>query len=226
MKRPAATFGSHLAMRGAPDGVSGEGWWKDLDRDVATQLCAGAIYLAHAAGAQQRDQLVGAKTLTHQVHGFAPENYCARDFAFGSGQPAPASSGRREKRVPVAELERSPGYCSRLSLGDSQGWRLPREEEVSVLFVTVRERPIETSTAGASFRSVPGMPELSALDQPTTTLVATGEKILELVKRAGILYKTQDPAEQRQLLDSVLSNCTFDRGSVCPTYKKPFDLFI
>jgi len=44
--------------------------------------------------------------------------------------------------------------------------------------------------------------------------VATGEKILELVHRAGILYKTQDPADQRRLLDSVLSNCTFDRGSL------------
>ena len=67
--------------------------------------------------------------------------------------------------------------------------------------------------------------ELSALDRPATTFVATGERILELVKRAGILYKTQDPAEQRRLLESVLSNCTFDRGSLCPTYKKPFDLF-
>ena len=67
--------------------------------------------------------------------------------------------------------------------------------------------------------------ELSALDRPTTMFVATGERIIELVKRAGMLYKTQDSAEQRRLLESVLSNCTFDRGSVCPTYKKPFDLF-
>jgi site-specific DNA recombinase len=67
--------------------------------------------------------------------------------------------------------------------------------------------------------------ELSALEQPATSFVATGETILELVKRAGILYKTQDPAEQRRVLDSVLSNCTFDRGSVYPTYRKPFDLF-
>ena len=68
--------------------------------------------------------------------------------------------------------------------------------------------------------------ELSALDRPATTFVATGERIIELVKRAGMLYKTQDPAEQRRVLESVLSNCTFDRGSVCPTYKKPFDLFV
>jgi len=68
--------------------------------------------------------------------------------------------------------------------------------------------------------------ELSALDRPATAFVATGERIIELVKRAGILYKTEDPPEQRRLLESVLSNCTFDRGSLCPTYKKPFDLFV
>jgi hypothetical protein len=59
--------------------------------------------------------------------------------------------------------------------------------------------------------------ELSALDRPAITFVATSERIIELVKRAGMLYKTQDSAEQRRLLESVLSNCTFDRGSLCPT---------
>ena len=33
-------------------------------------------------------------------------------------------------------------------------------------------------------------------------------KILELAKKAEFLYKTQDPAEQRRLLETVLSNCT------------------
>jgi hypothetical protein len=42
--------------------------------------------------------------------------------------------------------------------------------------------------------------EISRIGRPKPA--ATGEKILEL-----------------------LSNCTFDRGSVCPTYAKPFDLF-
>ena len=67
--------------------------------------------------------------------------------------------------------------------------------------------------------------ELNALEHPAATFLATSERILELVKRAGILYESQDSAEQRRLLESVLSNCTFDRGSVCPSYKRPFDLF-
>jgi len=47
---------------------------------------------------------------------------------------------------------------------------------------------------------------------------------LELVKRAGILYRTQNPSERRRLLEAVLSNCIFDRGSLCPTYSSPFGL--
>ena len=39
-----------------------------------------------------------------------------------------------------------------------------------------------------------------------------------------ILYKSQIPAEQRRLLKPVRSNCSFDRGTLCPTYTSPFDL--
>ena len=68
--------------------------------------------------------------------------------------------------------------------------------------------------------------ELTRLEQATGSLAVTGEKILELAKHAGVLYKTQVPAEQRRLLETVLSNCTFDRGTLYPSYSKPFDLFV
>ena len=64
------------------------------------------------------------------------------------------------------------------------------------------------------------------LEQPRPLATATAAKILELAKKAEFLYKTQNPTEQRRLLETVLSNCTFDRGSLCPTYSKPFDLFV
>jgi hypothetical protein len=64
------------------------------------------------------------------------------------------------------------------------------------------------------------------LEAPPPLASVTGEQILELAKRAEILYKSQNPAEQRRLLETVLSNCTFDRGTLCPTYSKPFDLFV
>ena len=68
--------------------------------------------------------------------------------------------------------------------------------------------------------------EIARLDRPSTPIAVTGQGILELAQQAGFLYRTQDPAQQRRLLDTVLSNCTFDRGSLCPTYAKPFDLFV
>ena len=68
--------------------------------------------------------------------------------------------------------------------------------------------------------------ELARLESANGRLAVTGDKILELAKRAAFLYETQNPSEQRRLLETLLSNCTFDRGSVCPTYVKPFDLFV
>jgi len=68
--------------------------------------------------------------------------------------------------------------------------------------------------------------ELLRLERPNGEMMLTSEKILELAKQAEFLYKTQDPIEQRRLLETVLSNCTFDRGTLCPTYTKPFDLFV
>jgi hypothetical protein len=67
--------------------------------------------------------------------------------------------------------------------------------------------------------------ELARLEHANGHVAVTGEKILGLAKKAEFLYKTQNPTEQRRLLETVLSNCTFDRGSLCPSYAKPFDLF-
>jgi hypothetical protein len=51
-------------------------------------------------------------------------------------------------------------------------------------------------------------------------------RILELAQSAYSLYVTQSPQEQTRLVKTLLSNCTFDRGSLGPTYNKPFDLFV
>jgi site-specific DNA recombinase len=68
--------------------------------------------------------------------------------------------------------------------------------------------------------------ERARLEATYVPTVATAEKILELAKKAENLYKSQNPAEQRRLLETVLSNCTFDRGSLKPTYTSPFDLLV
>ena len=54
---------------------------------------------------------------------------------------------------------------------------------------------------------------------------ATGLQILELAQNAYSLYVTENAHEQARLVKMLLSNCSFDRGSLSPTYIKPFDLF-
>jgi hypothetical protein len=68
--------------------------------------------------------------------------------------------------------------------------------------------------------------ERGRLERTQAPAVATAEKILELATKAEILYKSQNPGEQRRLLETVLSNCTFDRGTLSPTYTSPFDLLV
>jgi site-specific DNA recombinase len=52
----------------------------------------------------------------------------------------------------------------------------------------------------------------------------SAKRIFELATNAHSLYLTRNPAEQGQLLKSVLLNCSTDGASLWPVYRKPFDL--
>ncbi len=66
--------------------------------------------------------------------------------------------------------------------------------------------------------------QIDKLKTAERNYVDEGSRIIELAQRAYSLYKMQEPQEKRKLLDCVLSNCTADGLTLCPTYKKPFDL--
>jgi site-specific DNA recombinase len=68
--------------------------------------------------------------------------------------------------------------------------------------------------------------ETSRHEKASSDYSVTGSKILELAKNAHSLFIQQDPTQQARLLKILLSNCSFDRGSLSPTYTKPFDLFV
>ena len=65
---------------------------------------------------------------------------------------------------------------------------------------------------------------IEALAQPRADFVLNAQRTLELAHVAYSLYLTQKPAEQAELLRKVLLNCSIDAVSVCPTYRKPFDM--
>jgi site-specific DNA recombinase len=54
--------------------------------------------------------------------------------------------------------------------------------------------------------------------------MARGSKILELAQTGPAQFLTRNPAEQARMLKMLLSNCTFDRGSLSVAYVKPLDL--
>ena len=63
--------------------------------------------------------------------------------------------------------------------------------------------------------------ERARLERSHVPVIATAEKILELAKKAEILYKSQNPGEQRRLLETLLSNCTLTvELSVPPTLSR------
>ncbi|UCE20647.1 MAG: zinc ribbon domain-containing protein [Gemmatimonadota bacterium] len=51
-----------------------------------------------------------------------------------------------------------------------------------------------------------------------------GVQILKLANKAYSLYVRQNLWEKRKLLDILLYNCSMIDGTLCPTYRKPFDM--
>lgn len=66
--------------------------------------------------------------------------------------------------------------------------------------------------------------QLNALENATRDYYQTGVEILELANSAYGWYLRQEWSEKAKLLKSLLSNSTFTRGTLYPTYKKPFDI--
>jgi hypothetical protein len=63
---------------------------------------------------------------------------------------------------------------------------------------------------------------LSSTETGDTALDA--QKIFELANSAYSLYVSQNSDEKAKLLKLVFSNFSIDAVSVCPTYRKPFDV--
>lgn len=65
---------------------------------------------------------------------------------------------------------------------------------------------------------------VKAHQQANVNYFEKGGNILELANRAYALYVRQTAEEKRRLLGYILLNCTLNRGTLYPTYRKPFDI--
>ncbi len=66
--------------------------------------------------------------------------------------------------------------------------------------------------------------KIRAFDGANADYYKKGIEILELANAAYGLYLKRPDKEKRELLLSVLSNSSFTKGTLCPTYIKPFDI--
>ena len=66
--------------------------------------------------------------------------------------------------------------------------------------------------------------EIERHQKASMDYVQTGVQILELANKAYDLYLAQNNHERRKLLNVLLLNCAFYRGTLYPTYRKPFDI--
>ena len=120
----------------------------------------------------------------------------------------PASPNRNVARRRWNNLNSGAARCRKLDRGYDD-YRRGQD------FRGVLDAQVAGVGGGASGRRRRTGPRWSSREPPSRS---PAQKILELAKQAEFLYKSQNPAEQRRLLETVLSNCTFDRGTLCPTY--------
>jgi hypothetical protein len=66
---------------------------------------------------------------------------------------------------------------------------------------------------------------MERLERPDAQVAVHGQRLLELAQHAYSQYVTKNRHEQARLVKTLLSNCSFDRLTLNPTYTKPFDLF-
>ena len=65
---------------------------------------------------------------------------------------------------------------------------------------------------------------LQALNMASPDRLLTANRILELANKAYSLYLSQNASEQGKLLKLIVSNCATDGLTLCPQYRKPFDV--
>ena len=61
-------------------------------------------------------------------------------------------------------------------------------------------------------------------ERANTNYYEEGVGILELAQQAYSLYVGASPQNKRDIVRSLLSNCTLNDTTLCPTYRKPYQL--
>jgi site-specific DNA recombinase len=68
--------------------------------------------------------------------------------------------------------------------------------------------------------------DMARHERANDSYIRKGIEILELAKQAHSRYLKENDQGRRRMLNALLSNCAYKRGSLSPTYNKPFDLLV
>ena len=66
--------------------------------------------------------------------------------------------------------------------------------------------------------------QLDAVDRSHDEMAELAVKAFELSQTLRAQWLTADYAAKRRILEIVLSNCTLNDATLCPTIRKPFDV--
>ena len=66
--------------------------------------------------------------------------------------------------------------------------------------------------------------QLDAVDRSHDEMADLAVKAFELSQTLRTQWLTADYAAKRRILEIILSNCTLDGATLCPTIRKPFDV--
>jgi site-specific DNA recombinase len=67
---------------------------------------------------------------------------------------------------------------------------------------------------------------MARYERANDSYIKRGIEILELAKQAQNRYLRENDRGRRQMLNDLLSNCSYKHGTLYPTYNKPFDLLV
>ena len=68
------------------------------------------------------------------------------------------------------------------------------------------------------------MRDAEAHQTANRSYIDEGVKLLDLARRAHILFEGQPASEKRRLLNFIVSNCRWSGGKLEAGYRQPFDL--
>jgi hypothetical protein len=129
----------------------------------------------------------------------------------------------------LRESHRDKRKCHEEAIAKLQGEHRRIQDRIDAMYMDKLDGRIDNGffdRKAAEFRSdqCRVMRDIETHQNANQSYIEEGIRLLDLARRAHVLFENQPPAEKRKLLDFVLSNCRWKAGRLEAEYRKPFDM--